>query len=108
MLQKAATAGKAAAAGGGSAGWAAPTSLAQLLELLKESGGGSGGGRNGPDQAPRPRLVAGNTGAGVFKDWPTPEERLIDVTRVPELRVLRRGAVRALMIVPCPRWALHT
>lgn len=106
MLQKAENAGAAAAAGGESTRWAAPTSLAQLLELLKAGGGGSGA-RGGPKQAPgRPRLVAGNTGAGVYKDWPTGEERLVDVTRVPKLRVLRRGPVRALA-VPRASLAVH-
>ena len=90
----------------GGQSWAAPTSLAQLLGLLATSGGGRGAaatnktGRQTGGQA-RMRLVAGNTGPGVYKDWPTEQERLVDVTRVAELRALERTQVRPLAGLIC-------
>lgn len=85
----------------GGQSWAAPTSLAQLLSLLS-SGGSCGAaaskGRQTGGQA-RMRLVAGNTGPGVYKDWPDEQERLVDVTRVTELRVLERTQVKSLLTI---------
>ena len=65
--------------------WVAPTTLAQLLDLLQAA---SGGESQLLDQAEL-RLVAGNTGPGVYKDWPSSKNFLVDVTRVNELRVLQ-------------------
>lgn len=42
---------------GGAKSWHRPTTLSALLQVLETEG-------------PRARMVAGNTGAGVFKDWP--------------------------------------
>jgi len=39
------------------------------------------------------RLVAGNTGYGIYKEW-LPEDHLIDVKQVPELRRLSLSKVR--------------
>lgn len=39
------------------------------------------------------RLVAGNTGYGIYKDW-LPEDHLIDIKQVPELRRLSLSKVR--------------
>ena len=38
------------------------------------------------------RLVAGNTGFGIYKEW-LPEDHLIDVKEVPELRRLSLSKV---------------
>ena len=78
----------------GDQSWEAPSTLAQLLDLLK-------GSKDAPDQAPM-RLVAGNTGAGVYKNWPSAGDRLIDVTRVKELQVLQRTQVcMGATCIPC-------
>ena len=39
------------------------------------------------------RLVAGNTGYGIYKEW-LPEDHLIDIKQVPELRHLSLSKVR--------------
>lgn len=39
-------------------------------------------------------LSAGNTGAGIYKNWPH-DDVVIDLKRVQELRVLHRRAVGA-------------
>lgn len=46
------------------------------------------------------RLVAGNTGYGIYKEW-LPEDHLIDIKQVPELRRL------SLSKVGFPRCARH-
>ena len=38
------------------------------------------------------RLVAGNTGYGIYKEW-LPEDHLIDIKQVPELRRLSLSKV---------------
>ena len=102
--------------------WVAPTTLAQLLELLQAAIGGKS---QLPDQAEL-RLVAGNTGPGVYKDWPSSKNFLVDVSRVKELRVLQWTQVQLdwelghlaaqhsasamfpwLCSILCPRYPLH-
>lgn len=39
------------------------------------------------------RLVAGNTGYGIYKEW-LPEDHLIDIKQIPELRRLTLSKVR--------------
>lgn len=71
--------------------WAAPRSLGQLLEALGQN---RHGGRERSEQPLPIRIVAGNTGAGVYKDWPSGHEgTIIDVTKVAELRVLETTQV---------------
>ncbi len=41
------------------------------------------------------RLVAGNTGYGIYKEW-LPEDHLIDVKQVPEMRRLSLSKVRPM------------
>ena len=47
------------------------------------------------------RLVAGNTGFGIYKEW-LPEDHLIDVKQVPELRRLSLSKV----LLPIPHQSL--
>ena len=69
--------------------WLSPSSLPELLALLKQH---SGGGR-------APRLVAGNTGAGVFCElWPKGEGVVLSLRRVREMRGLEREEVSSLML----------
>lgn len=55
--------------------WVSPASLTSLLQEVRraKSGGLS------------VRLVGGNTGPGVYKDWPVDVDVLISTTGVPEL-----------------------
>lgn len=68
--------------------WSAPKTLAELLELLGQASTSGGS---------RPRLIAGNTGSGVYKNWPSAEDDLIDVTRVAEMREMRITQVRQFL-----------
>ena len=52
--------------------WMWPSSIRDVLQLLRSYG---------PTAV---RLVAGNTGPGVFKDWPT-TANCVDLKRIPEL-----------------------
>ena len=58
-------------------------------------------GRERAGQPPR-RIIAGNTGAGVYKDWPSGHEgTIVDVTRVAEMRVLERSQVGSIWVHGC-------
>ncbi|KXZ51961.1 hypothetical protein GPECTOR_11g84 [Gonium pectorale] len=60
---------------------------AACLAASDASSAPAGPGRGG--SAASWRLVAGNTGHGVFKDWPASESVLLSVTEVPELLELK-------------------
>ncbi len=49
-----------------------PHSLPQLLHALQQ---------RGDDSSAAPRIVAGNTGAGIYKNWPL-EQLLVSITQV--------------------------
>lgn len=94
MLQ--AASGGAVHVTGGGQEWAAPRSLGQLMDVL----GQNRLGKRERSGQPPPRIVAGNTGAGVYKDWPSSHEGIIlDVTRVAEMRMLERTQVT--LPLPC-------
>jgi hypothetical protein len=99
MLQ--AASGDAVHVTGGGQEWAAPKSLGQLMDVLGQNRHGI---RERSGQPP-PRIVAGNTGAGVYKDWPSSHEGIIvDVTRGAEMRVLERNQVRVPCLVLATAW----
>ncbi|CAL5222937.1 g5372 [Coccomyxa viridis] len=70
--------------------WAVPNTLAQLMDVLKAPSKASG-----KEQL---RIIAGNTGSGVFKNWPNSDASLVDVTRVEEMRVLKQTDEGGLLI----------
>ncbi|KAK9918869.1 hypothetical protein WJX75_007680 [Coccomyxa subellipsoidea] len=94
-IKSKAASGDAVHVTGGGQEWAAPKSLGQLMDVLGQNRHGI---RERSGQPP-PRIVAGNTGAGVYKDWPSSHEGIIvDVTRVAEMRVLERNQDGGLLI----------
>ena len=60
----------------------APTSLPELFELLSEYA----------QQPEEFRVIAGNTGAGVYHDWPL-ERVLIDINSIPDLTKIEYSKV---------------
>ncbi|BDA48926.1 probable indole-3-acetaldehyde oxidase [Coccomyxa sp. Obi] len=79
---------------GGGQVWAAPRSLGQLIGILGQAKGQPVAGR-----AQKHRIVAGNTGAGVYKDWPSGDDaNIVDITHVAEMRVLHRTKEGGLLI----------
>lgn len=46
------------------------------------------------------RLIAGNTGPGIFKDWPD-QDTLIDVRHVAELRTVKQDKVKECPLPFC-------
>ena len=63
--------------------WLAPKSLQELFKTLEQCN----------SQNSTFRLIAGNTGAGVYHDWPL-EQVLIDIHGVPELNGITVTRVR--------------
>ena len=61
--------------GGSAQRWVGPKTLASLLQEV----------RTAKSEGQSVRLVGGNTGPGVYKDWPTDIDVLIGTTAVPEL-----------------------
>ena len=61
--------------GGPTQRWVSPTSLTDLLEEV----------RSAKSKGQSMRLVGGNTGPGVYKDWPVDIDVLLSTTSVPEL-----------------------
>lgn len=66
--------------------WVSPANLTSLLQEVRcaKSSGQS------------VRLVGGNTGPGVYKDWPVDVDVLIGTTGVPELTNITSRQVRAI------------
>lgn len=64
--------------------WVAPASIPELLEAL----------RTAHSKQQSVRLVGGNTGPGVYKDWPVDIDVLVSTTRVAALTSISSQLVR--------------
>lgn len=71
---------------GNTQSWVAPTSVVELLNTL----------RSAKNQQQSVRLVGGNTGPGVYKDWPVDIDVLVSTTQIPELTSINSKLVRVL------------
>ena len=76
--------------------WLAPKSLSELFNIVEEC--------NSQDSSFR--LIAGNTGAGVYHDWPL-EQVLVDIKGIPDLNGITVTKVwdpcRAAVLLACMR-----
>ena len=73
--------------GAASQKWVSPANLTSLLQEV----------RHAKSRGQSVRLVGGNTGPGVYKDWPVDVDVLIGTTGVPELTNITSRQVLAIM-----------
>lgn len=66
--------------------WVSPANLTSLLQEV----------RRAKSNGQSVRLVGGNTGPGVYKDWPVDVDVLVGTTGVPELNSVRSREVCAV------------
>ena len=71
-----------------------PKTLPELLGVLEQYA----------NQQEDFRVIAGNTGAGVYHDWPSAERVLVDIKGIPDLARIETSKVRCVLMVVTHVW----